>query len=48
MAHGILDLHRGMGTFSCGMWDLVPQPGIEPCIGSAVLATGPPGKFPET
>ena len=30
MARGILDLHRGMGTLGCGMWDLVPQPGIEP------------------
>ena len=28
------------------MWDLVPWPGIEPgpSTGSAVLATGPPGK----
>ena len=35
-----------MGTLSCGMWDLVPWPGIEPgplpweC---RVLTTGPPG-----
>ena len=37
---------RSMGTLSCGMWDLVPWPGIEPgplpweC---RVLTTGPPG-----
>ena len=33
---------------SCGLWDLVSWLGIEPgppCIGSAVLATGPLGKF---
>ena len=49
-AHGILDLHRSTGTLSCGMWDLVPNQGLnlDPCIESAVLATGPPGKFPET
>ena len=34
-----------VSDLSCGMWDLVPCLGIEPCIGSAVLATGPPGKF---
>ena len=36
----------GMRTLSCGMWDLVPWPGIEPgppALG-AVLATGPPVK----
>ena len=34
--------------FSCGMWDLVPQPGIEhqlPCWKLRVLTTAPPGKF---
>ena len=33
---------------SCGMWDLVPWPGIKPkssALGVWVLATGPPGKF---
>ena len=30
VAHGIFDLHCGMQTLSCGMWELVPQPGIEP------------------
>ena len=31
----------------CGMWDLVPQPGIEPkppALNGRVLTTGPPGK----
>ena len=28
--------------FTCSMWDLVPWPGIEPCIGN--LESGPPGK----
>ena len=28
----------------CGMWGLAPRPGIEPCIGSRVSATGPPRK----
>ena len=35
------------GIFSCGIWDLVPWPGIEPrppALGRGVLATGPPGK----
>ena len=34
-AYGIFG--SGMQTLSCGMWDLVPWPGIEPrapCIGS--------------
>ena len=31
--------------FSCGVWDLGSEPG-PPCVGSRVLATGPPGKFP--
>ena len=26
----IIDLHCGMQTVICGMWDLVPRPGIEP------------------
>ena len=31
--------------FSCGMWDLVPSPGVKPGIGKCgVLATGPAGK----
>ena len=36
-----------MKTLSCGMWRLVPWPGIEhgpPALGARVLATGPPGK----
>ena len=28
--HGIFDLHYSMRTLSCGMWDLVLWPGIEP------------------
>ena len=34
-------------TFSCSMWDIVPQPGVEersPRQEYGVLATGPPGK----
>ena len=34
-------------TLSCGMWNLVPWPGIEPWLPApelGVLATGPPGK----
>ena len=33
------------GSFSWGMWDLVPWPGMEPrlpALGAKVLATGPP------
>ena len=33
--------------FCCGMWDLVPQSGIEPgppALGPQNLTTGPPGK----
>ena len=40
MASRILDLH-------CGMWDLVPRPGIKPrppALGVCVLVTGLPGK----
>ena len=36
--------------FSCGIWDLVPWPGVEPRPlhwELRVLATGPPGKFPD-
>ena len=29
-AHGIFDLRCSMQTLSCGMWDLVPRPGIKP------------------
>ena len=29
VAHGIFDIHCGMQTLSCSMWELVPQPGIE-------------------
>ena len=39
-----------MRTLSCGMWNLVPWPGIEPrppALGAWGLATGPPGKSPE-
>ena len=35
------------GSFHCSMWDLVPQPGIEPVPlhwEHGVLTTGPPGK----
>ena len=38
-AHGIFDL--------CGMWDLIPWPGIKPrapALGARVLAAGPQGK----
>ena len=41
VAHRISDLH-------CGMWDLVPWPGINPgspALEHGVLATGPPGRF---
>ena len=37
-------------TLSCSVWDLVPQPGIEPgylCGKHRVLATAPPGKSSE-
>ena len=48
VARGRLDLCCDMRTLSCGMWDLVPWPGIEPraiCIEMlGALATGPPGK----
>lgn len=37
-----------MGSYlSCGMWDLVPRPGIElgpPALEHEVLATGSPGR----
>ena len=36
---------RSIWTLTCGIWALVPWTGIEPrppCIGSAVLAPGPP------
>ena len=35
------------GIFSCGIWDLVPWPGIKPSspvLEHSVLTTGPPGK----
>ena len=36
-----------MQDLSCGMWDPVPQAGIESqCWQRRVLATGPPGKSP--
>ena len=38
------------GSFSCGLWDLVPWPGREPGPlpwEHGVLATGPPGKSPD-
>ena len=41
-------LSCSMQTLGCGTWDLVPWPRDwtqAPCIGSIVLATGPPGKF---
>ena len=34
--------------FSCGIWDLVPRPGMKPsppALEGRVLATGPPGKY---
>ena len=34
----------------CGMWDLVPWPGIKlrpPAVAAPVLVTGSPGKFPK-
>ena len=38
-------LYQAAPGLSCGMWDLVPQPGIEPLHqGPVVLATGPPHK----
>ena len=40
-------LAAACGTFSGGMWDLVPWPRIEPGppeLEPGVLATGPPGK----
>ena len=30
MARKTFSLYRGMRIFSCSVWDLVPQPGIEP------------------
>ena len=30
IAHGMLGLHCSMRTLSCGMFNLVPQPRIEP------------------
>ena len=42
----VLSLSCGMQILSCGMWDLVPWPGIEPIpppLQHGVLATGPPG-----
>ena len=30
VAHGILNFLCSMGTLSCRMWDLIPQPGIKP------------------
>ena len=42
MACGIFSW--GMQTLSCGLWDLVPWPGVEPLLWKqAVLAIGPPG-----
>ena len=41
-------LSCSMRTLSCGMWDLVPRPGIKsgaPALEGGVLTTGPPGKF---
>ena len=50
-ARGIFGASRifsfGMQTLGCGMWDLVPWPGIKPRPlhwEGGVLATGPPGK----
>ena len=44
-----LGLSCGIWTVSCGMWDLIPWPHIEPWPlhwESGVSATGPPGKCP--
>ena len=41
----------GYGIFSCGIWDLVPWPGIQtgaPALGAQSLSPGPPGKSPES
>ena len=38
-----------MQILSCGIWNLVPLPGIKPgppALGRRVLATEPPGKSP--
>lgn len=44
MAHMIFDLVAAGSIFSCNMWELVCQPGIEPsppALGGGVLAAGP-------
>ena len=49
VAHGIFV--STCGIFSCGVWDLVPWPEIQPgphALGVWSLATGPPGKSPTT
>ena len=43
-------IYLGVLCLSCGMWGLVPQPGIEPGPlhwEQGVLAIGPPGKSPK-
>ena len=50
MSRGLLSLHRGtwdLWLWHCGMWNLVPWPGIEPRPlhwEHGVLAARPPGK----
>ena len=49
VAHKITDLHGGMWTLSCGMWDLVPWPRIEPgppALGAWCLGHWSPQKSP--
>ena len=45
-ARGIFDLH--VGSFSCGMWDPVPWPGIKraPCIGAQSRSHWPTSEVP--
>ena len=43
----VLDLNHGRQDLSCGMWDLVPRPGVDPGpLGweHRIPATRPPGK----
>jgi len=48
---GIQIFISACGMFSCGVWDLVPWPEMQPgppALGVWSLATGPPGKSPTT
>ena len=47
VASGTFFFSCGMQALSCGTWDLVPPPGIDPGAPAwelGVLGTGPPGK----